>query len=52
MTLSSSAAGATGVTYTTTFTTSATGALTSGQGTITLTAPKGTVIPNTGVERV
>ena len=52
VTLSSSAAGATGVTYTTTFTTSATGALASGQGTITLTAPEGHGVPQHGTERV
>ena len=46
MTLSSSAAGATGVTYTTTFTTSATGALASSSGTITVMAPSGTAFSN------
>jgi YVTN family beta-propeller protein len=39
---STSAAGATGVSYTAQFTTSSTGALASGTGTITLTAPAGT----------
>lgn len=48
VTLSSSAAGATGVTYDVQFTTSKTGALAQGSGTITITAPSGTVFPASG----
>ena len=43
--LSSSAAGATGVTYSVGFTTSSTGGLVSG-GSVTVVAPSGTVLPN------
>ncbi|MHB8692226.1 MAG: hypothetical protein ACYDHH_13370, partial [Solirubrobacteraceae bacterium] len=46
VTLSSTAAGATGVTYQFSFTTSGTGALASGQGTITVAAPTGTLLPS------
>src|SRR5207302_1605907 len=46
--LSSTAAGATHVTYTVAFTTSSTGALVPGYGTITLAAPAGTAFSTNG----
>ncbi len=49
-TLSSRAAGASDVTYTTTFTTSPTGALTPAGGSFTVAAPPGTVFPNQNVD--
>jgi hypothetical protein len=48
--LTTSAAGATGVTYRVSFTTSSTGDLAGGNGTITIAAAPGTVIPNRGVD--
>ena len=45
LSLSTSAGGATGVTYTVNFAASATGTLVGGSGTITLAAPTGTVFP-------
>ena len=46
VTISTPTAGASKVTYSVEFTTSSTGALYAGQGTISLTAPTGTVFPN------
>ncbi len=48
--LSSYVAGANGVSYTQSFTTSAVGALVEGQGTITLTAPSGTVFSSASTD--
>jgi hypothetical protein len=50
--LTTNVAAATGVTYNVQFTTSATGALAPNQGTITVQAPSGTIIPDQGVDVV